>query len=71
MAATRPAPLRIENLSPELRARSAALVDEAIRANPGWPSAATLRQIAPIVQPALRVIAERQAAQQQEAGDAA
>jgi hypothetical protein len=49
-------------MPPELRARSAALVDEAVREHPGWPSAATLREIAPIVRPALRKIAERQQA---------
>lgn len=63
MAATRPAPLRIADLPPEFRARSAALAATFPDPPPG-----VIARIAPVLRPVLRQIAERQ--QQQEAGAA-
>jgi hypothetical protein len=62
MAAARPAPLRIADLPPELRARSAAFAAEHLPT----PGPADLLKIAPYVRPALAVIGQRQAAERQQ-----
>ncbi len=64
-AAARPAPIRVANLPPEMRARSAALaatLEPAAEALPGF-----IRRIEHVVVPALQRMGARQ---QQEAGAA-